>query len=1205
MSYTCDYQDITPSMIEHAKNKGMWAGSSKPIYMPDLLGLTNSGVVTKISRSHTPVLIKIIDEIIVNASDHALGNIGSVKNINIVFDIKTGAVSVYNDGPGIGIILHKSESEKKKRDVYLPEVMFTVFPSSTNFKKSKSCVKGGTNGVGAKLMTLHSNYVQIETLDSDLKLLYKQVIENECDKISTPSITKSDEIAHTKISFIPNYEALGYFRSGKQLLNDDMLDIDNWIRLRSHQVSAYLKKVAVSYNNVICSSCNIRQLTDLLTNKSDQFVVLDISARSSLDEYSKHKWDIAIIVSTRAKNVILKNMSIVNGVISNRGYHMTYIKELITNSVKDKLNKLTKSKGNGRRTADTNITKLFCIVMSAPVPGAEWEGQRKNELHISKEVVDSFIIPKTFLDRVCELIVEKIMSSNKVNKQKTKIDIDKYIKAKYSGKPNQTCLLIAEGDSAVTFLRDGLTINKYKQNRRIVTPSLDWFGIFSVQGVIINAVKELESVQTSSGNIFYRQSLKLQNNKTLLALADIFGLKYTMTYEKETEIKSLKYGKLVLCVDQDFDGIGKIAPLILVWIFTFWPNLIMQGRICRFITPIIRAYGKDNNCIEFYSENDFNKWMTNDKIKQHTIKYYKGLSSHRTSEIKKMFDITAFNKSIYTYTLDDTAKALFNVYFGLDSKLRKDILISPVEYLTNDENLDYQQKMIIPVGRVQLDIDTKSYKLEAIRRQIPSPLDQLNPVRRKIIWGSILRLTSAKMEIKVFQLSGFIADKMFYHHGEASLNKSIIQMAQSFLGGRKIPYLIGQGGFGNRHGNKPGSPRYISVCINNIVNSIFPTEDRYLLPYVYEEGHMAEPQYTIPVIPVSVLESYKIVSEGWNHRSYARDLDSVINIVKSYINGDNLLITLVKMMKSRGVTKELISIIKSYDNIKPCITGYKGDIRLYRGNQISFGEYIYKKDKNKIVILDLPIGVQTNKYLKSIHSTLDKYPRNQYIKSIEDRSSTNSVKIIVQLFDNVISKIEEEFGDDIIDPIEDLLNLKQSLKPNLNYYDNSGILEFKDSYLAIIIYWIPFRQQLYIDRINRQIILSKLKILEHQEILKYIDLCKSNSDVKLCNMKDDEEAAIILSKNGFKSIDSSLIRNNKYVSNEELEKMISNNDGLKYDYILNLRERDLTEKAASMRIESTKKLEALISKNINLIKETPTPCGSLWLKEIDEVVSKL
>ena len=60
-------------------------------------------------------------------------------------------------------------------------------------------------------------------------------------------------------------------------------------------------------------------------------------------------------------------------------------------------------------------------------------------------------------------------------------------------------------------------------------------------------------------------------------------------------------------------------------------------------------------------------------------------------------------------------------------------------------------------------------------RSIPSICDGLKPGQRKIMFACFKRkLTS---EIKVAQLSGYVAEHSAYHHGEVSLQSTIVNLA--------------------------------------------------------------------------------------------------------------------------------------------------------------------------------------------------------------------------------------------------------------------------------------------------------------------------------------------------------------------------------------------------------------------------------------------
>jgi len=60
-------------------------------------------------------------------------------------------------------------------------------------------------------------------------------------------------------------------------------------------------------------------------------------------------------------------------------------------------------------------------------------------------------------------------------------------------------------------------------------------------------------------------------------------------------------------------------------------------------------------------------------------------------------------------------------------------------------------------------------------RSIPSLCDGLKTGQRKILFSCFKR--KLKNEIKVAQLAGYVAEHSAYHHGEVSLQSTIVAMA--------------------------------------------------------------------------------------------------------------------------------------------------------------------------------------------------------------------------------------------------------------------------------------------------------------------------------------------------------------------------------------------------------------------------------------------
>ena len=81
-------------------------------------------------------------------------------------------------------------------------------------------------------------------------------------------------------------------------------------------------------------------------------------------------------------------------------------------------------------------------------------------------------------------------------------------------------------------------------------------------------------------------------------------------------------------------------------------------------------------------------------------------------------------------------------------------------------------------------------------RSIPSLVDGFKPGQRKVMFTCLKR--NDKKEVKVAQLAGSVGEKSAYHHGEASLMGTIINLAQDYVGSNNINFLLPNGQFGTR-----------------------------------------------------------------------------------------------------------------------------------------------------------------------------------------------------------------------------------------------------------------------------------------------------------------------------------------------------------------------------------------------------------------------
>ena len=86
----------------------------------------------------------------------------------------------------------------------------------------------------------------------------------------------------------------------------------------------------------------------------------------------------------------------------------------------------------------------------------------------------------------------------------------------------------------------------------------------------------------------------------------IIGLQYKKKYETTDDLKTLRYGRLMLMTDQNQDG-SHIKGLVINFIRQSWSSLLHLPSLNKFITPIVKATkGKEGKL--FYSLPEFEEW---------------------------------------------------------------------------------------------------------------------------------------------------------------------------------------------------------------------------------------------------------------------------------------------------------------------------------------------------------------------------------------------------------------------------------------------------------------------------------------------------------------------------------------------------------------------------------------------------------------------
>jgi DNA topoisomerase-2 len=884
-----------------------------------------------------------------------------------------------------------------------------------------------------------------------------------------------------------------------------------------------------------------------------------------------------------------RQVSIINGIwVYNGGSHVKHIQNEFVSSLKAKVDKLIK-KSKTKFNPNYILNNLF-ILIKGSLPSLEFTSQIKDCINDPIEKFSEYkfkpkdwvAIWKMLEPHIMSLFLDKYKDKKKTQVSRGVINVPKCIDAKYAGnksKSKNVSMILCEGDSAKGTVHTGIVDKSTKLD-------YNWYGSFSIQGVPMNARKEVnEFIDTKTKESTLIRSSRLQKNERLTSLVKVLGLDYGKKYDMDDlgndEFKTLRYSCVICAVDQDDDGKGNIFGLILNFFELFWPSLVLPGRqyIRRFNTPIIRLYPKNTKkfveefgSMQMYHAFVKSNYITEDKLtKDYSIKYFKGLGSHKKQEVIHMFK--NFEKMIYYYESDVNTNKKLNAYFGNDTALRKIELSTPVDCIESNGP-------IITITE-QTDTDLKLYQRDNIKRKLPSSVDGQVPSRRKIIYTARFVFGASNKEMKVNAFVNETSKRTNYHHGESSLAQTTTKMAQDFPGSRHLPFLRPRGQFGTRSngGKDSADPRYTYTQLNKrLCDAIFPKDDDFLLKYVFDDGERCEPENFVPIIPLAIMEHMELPATGWKVKLWAREWKSVFKNVRNLISG--------KIKKATAMP------IWMKDNI--------GDIRTYNDKEYSVGKYIYNSIKKTIIITELPLKVYSSGFIGDTSSDDKKYLCNkpQFKKMPDDYTNDDEVKITFYLTDTGYDEIKKSYGNSTFDPIEDFMNLKVSIDENINMIEQNGKVKEYKNYQSVVDDWYIIRKSLYEDRIDRHIILTNLMIKYLENIVKFT---KNHQDYNITPKTKRDGVDDILRNKQYDTFNHTLLLNPKYTKISELHDMIINNEpGTSYDYLINLRYSDMIEDACKKRDEDLKKL-------YNKLKDLEIDTGSIdmikgghtWINELN------
>lgn len=601
-----------------------------------------TGETLKYSRG----LITLLNELLNNSYDEhvktkSLPISKRLSKIDVELDVKKGCFKITDNG-GIHVIKHPDYDNE-----LIPTILFGSLKSGSNYDDEDRGKVGGTNGVGASLVNVFST--RFEVITNDTINTYHGVWGNNMRKMSFTNVTKDKK---TKgFTTVCAYIEFKHFHC--QGFDEDLI---NKLITRCAEVAV----MGSDQKRPLEVNLKILRGDKELKDENHQFKFHSFEDYTKMfriehDNFSGYGGeDFDFIVGTSTTDST-ESISILNSIRTDLGTHIDYLSTFIVTHIRNFMEKKHKIKLTPKQVKD-RLRFFSKWAITKPSFSAQIKDRLTTDPKDFGFVIESnakfnkWLETSEIVNRLLDFYENKSNEDDasnlrKLQSKKVKANqVDKHIDA--SSKDRKKCMIfITEGDSAQNGVRS--------------CRDAEYQGAFCIGGKFVNAYGkkpvELMTVKTTNKKV----PAKPSKAKMLM---DATGLSFTKGIEE------LRYGKICIMTDADYDGYG-IACQLIYFLRKFWKPLFDKGMVYRVISPIMVAR-KGEDVKVFYTMKDYEKEAKSLERAKYKVKHIKGLASLREEEYQDLIN----NPVLQKITCDDDDMKTMDVWFGDDVDIRKEYI---------------------------------------------------------------------------------------------------------------------------------------------------------------------------------------------------------------------------------------------------------------------------------------------------------------------------------------------------------------------------------------------------------------------------------------------------------------------------------------------------------------------------------------------------
>lgn len=498
----------------------------------------------------------LVYEVVDNSIDEALAGYCDFIDVQLGAD---GSVSVTDNGRGIPVDYHEVEG------VSALEVVMTKLHAGGKFDNKTYRVSGGLHGVGVSVVNALSRYLEVEVY-RDGKVYYQCY---ERGRPLGPVEVKGDTRKRgTRVRFIPDpgiFETTSFDFDFLARRMRELAFLSKGVRIRIADEGTGRKKDFRYDGGIVSFVEHLNRNKDVLHERP---IYLQRDKNGVVAE-------VALQYNTSFTETLFTFANNINTVEG--GSHLAGFKAALTRSINQYLQNSPLSRNFKEKLSGDDVREGLTAVVSVKLANPQFEGQTKTKLGNSeiKGVVEGLVydgLGEFFEENppVIKAILGKVMDAARAREAARKardlarrkgVLSDHSLPGKLADCQEKDAarseIFIVEGDSAGGSAKQG-------RDRRTQA-------ILPLRGKILNVEKARFDRMLSSEEI----------RTMITALGTGIG-------EKDFNVASLRYHKVIIMTDADVDG-AHIRTLLLTFFFRHMPDLIEKGHLFVAQPPLYRV----------------------------------------------------------------------------------------------------------------------------------------------------------------------------------------------------------------------------------------------------------------------------------------------------------------------------------------------------------------------------------------------------------------------------------------------------------------------------------------------------------------------------------------------------------------------------------------------------------------------------------------